>query len=294
MSDIEKDFSAAFDKADEADLSTAAPAAAPASEPATAPAAPAPVQTDGTADPAPAAQEATPSPAPAPAPAVDWEHRFKSLQGLAAKQGQELKEWREKAQQAQAAAPAPVSAPAPAAEPDADDELLAQLDESAPSVSRAVKALVAKERKALEKQFQERLKSQEEAIVGKIRPLEERSAEAEVDNHFKTISAKHADWVDVVASPEMVAWVKTKPSYVQREFQRISEHGTAAEVVEILDEFKKEKAGGQAEPTPAPSPQQDARLRAAQVVESRPRPISTKGVREKGYDEAFEEASQTS
>lgn len=261
----------------------AAPAAPEASEPAPASApalAKAPAQTEGSAD----------SPAPAPAPAPDpLEHRFKSLQGIAAKQGEELRQYRERVAELERLK-APAAAPAPAA-PDADDEIIAEFEEQAPTVSKAVKAALKKQRADFDAAMDKRMAEVNERFQGQLNPLQRFSQDAEINAHEQQISTAHPGWENTVTSPELVSWVRSKPSYVQREFARISEQGTAAEIIEVIGEFKRESA------TPQTNSQaqqmQSQRLRASTAVETRPRPTSTAGSAEKTFDQAFDEASQT-
>lgn len=280
------EFDKAFqDASDEKAAPVAAPAAPEASEPAPT-SAPAPVeapaQTEGSAN--------SPAPAPAPvaAPAPDaLEHRFKSLQGIAAKQGEELRQYRDRVAELERAK-APVAAPAPAA-PDADDEILAEFHEQAPTVSNAVKAALKKQRADFDAAMDKRMAEVNERFQGQLNPLQRFSQDAEVSAHEQQISTAHPGWENTVISPELTSWVRSKPSYVQREFARISEQGTAAEIIEVLGEFKRENATSQT--NPQAQQMQSQRLRAATAVETRPRPTSTAGVAEKTFDQAFEEAS---
>lgn len=275
-------FSDAFNLADEPDQKPSTPAAAPASEPALQEA---PAQTDSAAAPAPAPAE---QPATQPAASVDWEQKFRSLQGIAAQQGVELRSEREKRLEMERKA-TQVAPPAPPATPDADDEILNQFEQEAPTVSRVLKTALAKQKRDFDNQLKQYQETQQETFTNKIRPLEESRAEVEVANHFDSISRAHPSWETTVTSPEMTAWVQAQPSYTQREFQRISDSGTAAEIIEILSEFKRGKQAPMSQSTTPQQMQQEQRLRAAQAVETRPRPTSTRGAPEKSFDEAFNE-----
>jgi hypothetical protein len=295
--DEKDDFERAFDASND-DKPLDAPAPAPQAAPAPAPAetpAPAPAETDGSA------AEAQPA-APAQAPAVDTqalEHRFKSLQGIAARQGDEIKAYRRKMEELEqrlSAAPTPPSpAPAPQ-EPDPEDQLIAELEESAPTVGKAVKVLFKKQRQEFDREIGARFEQERKAFRGELTPLKQSAEEAEILAHEATISKAHPGWEDLVVSQEMMQWVQSKPSFVQREFNRIAATGTAVEVIEVLDEFMRDKPQKSA-PDPLVSQTnalQQQRLRAATAVDTRPRPTSLRGApAEKSFDQAFDEASQT-
>jgi hypothetical protein len=280
----QEEFDAAFDKAVAGEeLKNHEPAQTPAPEPA-----PTPVDA-----PAEDGGQATTVAAPATEPAaIDWEQKFKSLEGIARNQGQELKSYRAKLaeldqQIAQAKA---LPAPQPAkAEPDPEDELIAELDESAPTVAKSVRALVAKERKQMQAEFDAKFKSTGDSFRQEIEPLKRSSEQADIAAHEAAISAKHPGWEQTALSLDFQNWVSNKPAYQQRELQRIAATGTADEINEVFDEFKATKQA-----TKPASTMQDHRARAATAVDSKVRPTSTGSMAAKTFDDAWDEALRKS
>jgi hypothetical protein len=207
-----------------------------------------------------------------------------------------------------APAPAPAApAPAPAApaEPTAEDretaEILQELEESAPTVYKAVKALLKAETSKLERTFEDRVEGRVKEITGRIAPIEAKHKEQTDDEHFSAIAKVHSDWTEVVQSPELIAWVQTQPSYVQREFVRISQEGTAAEVIEVLNQYRAVHPATPAAPAPAapaPAPatpsaqdaKREAQKRALGTQPARNAPVAPNAAAAKpnDFDSAFE------
>lgn len=153
------------------------------------------------------------------------------------------------------AAPKPVvPAAAPQPESDEDDQLLAELDEQLPTVAKAVRKLIAKERQAIEQQ-----------VLGRIAPIEQTAQDAARERHFNTIRAAHQDFDEVVTSPDLAAWVDEQPAYLAASYRAVMERGTAQDVVDLLSRFKKESGYAPAPATQsaqAPNPRANA-LRSA-------------------------------
>lgn len=64
--------------------------------------------------------------------------------------------------------------------------------------------------------------------------------------HFTAIYEKHPDADSIGESQELNSWIAGKPSYEQRAINAVLDGGTATEVVELLDSFKRET--GRAQP----------------------------------------------
>lgn len=82
----------------------------------------------------------------------------------------------------------------------------------------------------------------------------------ETDNHFKSIQAAHADFMDIIESPEFAAWQAAQPPEKQADLQRVIESGSADEIIAMLTAFKQSKGAGDAD---------DQALDAAEGVRSR-------------------------
>lgn len=92
------------------------------------------------------------------------------------------------------------------------------------------------------------LKAMMDGVVGRMQsleakveqPLKENQEQEIAKAHFGFIAEKHPDFEAVAASPEMEAFINTQPSFVRTEYERVLQAGTAEEVVEVLDAFRKE------------------------------------------------------
>lgn len=95
---------------------------------------------------------------------------------------------------------------------------------------------------------------------------EERESTSARDEHFAKIAESHSDWEDVVGSDDFLGWIERQtPTW-----RRIYEGGTAPEVVEMIDRYKKDM--GLSEPEPQKEEEgarraEAERVRAAKAAE---------------------------
>jgi hypothetical protein len=173
------------------------------------------------------------------------------------------------------------SAAAPAPQPsDEDDQLLAELDEQLPTVAKAVRKLIAKERQAIEQE-----------VMGRIAPIERTAQESARERHFNFIRSAHQDFDEVVASPELAAWVDEQPAYLAATYRSVMERGTAQDVVDLLSRFKKESGIAPAPETQsvqAPKPRTDA-LRSAAAPRLRSHAAIPNRVDRNDFDAAWDD-----
>jgi len=88
-----------------------------------------------------------------------------------------------------------------------------------------------------------------EALAGinkDLQPIKESAEEAASKAHFDFISTAHPDSEEIAASPEFAAWIESKPAFVREHYHLTASKGTAEQVVELLDEYRKDnpKASG--------------------------------------------------
>lgn len=107
----------------------------------------------------------------------------------------------------------------------------------------------------------------QEAIAKAMAPIEQQKQEDIATAHNRTIYEAHSDADSIVQSSEFDAWRAAQPSYVQTAFNQVLQQGTAAEVVELLDNFKQATASEQA-PAGAPRATEDAKAKAKAVIGS--------------------------
>ena len=65
--------------------------------------------------------------------------------------------------------------------------------------------------------------------------------------HFRAIYDAHPDADSIVESEEMTAWMASKPSFVRNALESVLEQGSAAQVIELFTEFKKETGAARRE-----------------------------------------------
>lgn len=160
--------------------------------------------------------------------------------------------------QAPAASPAPTAAPAPAGEKvsfgDYSDDAITQGVEkvAAQAVAKAVAPLQA----------------ELESLRGKLGEKEQQAVVDATTGHMTAIYTAHPDLDSILESREFAAWKGSLPAYAQPGVEQTLEAGTAQQVVELFNDFKKATGTTQAAatPSPAPSPAASAAARAAAAI----------------------------
>jgi hypothetical protein len=136
---------------------------------------------------------------------------------------------------AKAAEPVPPKVePAPAAPPGPSPEEL----EAEEQFRKDWPEHVVREEK-LKSEIAELKKTLDEAlqsINGKLAPVVESAATTAQERHLQYITNAHADALEIV--PEVEKWVLTQPKFLQPQYNKVLENGTAQEVVELFDLYK--------------------------------------------------------
>jgi len=236
------------------------------------------------------------SPAPASVPADDDDpvrlrQRLSTVQGILSRQGEELSRSQARLKELESKTSAP-SAPAPASVPavvDEDDELIRELEFTSPTVTRAVRALLAKQQVAVEKQLEEKFGKSVQEITGQIRPLQESAQTQAMQAQMHAIETAHPGWQSVVVSGEFQTWAQNQPTYVQREMKRISEEGTAAEVIEVLSSYQGAISNGQ-KSIQSGGDRRARQMAALGTVATKPAATPARGIDKNDFDAAFAEA----
>ncbi|WP_055128522.1 hypothetical protein [Pseudomonas mediterranea] len=133
-----------------------------------------------------------------------------------------------------------------------------------------------------------------------LAPLYQSVGTVQANSHTGTIKAAHPD-ADAIA-PAVVEWVKTQPSYSQVGMMEVLQKGNAAQVVELLNDYKKTLAPPGAAPvTPAPVVENKgpatkkagvdpAAVAALAAVPAAQRPTPAARPSDNDFDAAFDEA----
>lgn len=217
-----------------------------------------------------------------------WEHKYRSLNGKFVKEAQrrqtleqENEELRRKIAAKSASKDTDAPATGEAADPnDEDAQVLRELEEEMPTMAKAIKRLLAKQRREIEESLQPMVASVHEDAKAK---------------HFSTIKSEHKDFDALIG--DVAEWVDSQPDYIKNGMQSVLNQGDAQEVIDLVSRFKKDTGISS---TKEPEPQDDsaARRRArqledAEAVRTKGAPQIPKGEADKDdFNGAFEEASQ--
>ncbi len=104
------------------------------------------------------------------------------------------------------------------------------------------------------------------ALRQELAPITTQHQMSEVEKHYGAIYQAHPDADSVVESQELEHWIASKPSFTQDAYRAVLNpegKGTARQVIELFDTFKKETGATQAAPAPAPSVDPKAAAKAA-------------------------------
>lgn len=162
----------------------------------------------------------------------------------------------------QAAAAAQVETPAPYVPVTADAYLndtqkaqIAKFKAEWPDESPAIEMMVEARAQAIMANAQHALVTQLNTVLA---PLFQSTEKAEVNSHMSVIRSAHPDLDQVIGN--LPAWVATQPQFLQPAYNSILQKGSAADVVGLLNEYKKaSSATGAAPVTPAPAVAQETK-----------------------------------
>ncbi|OTG70599.1 hypothetical protein B9T38_12115 [Acinetobacter sp. ANC 4218] len=72
-------------------------------------------------------------------------------------------------------------------------------------------------------------------------PVEKQvSLEEAKQAHYSTILAKHPDAMEVIERPSFNSWLSKQPDYIKESYEYTLDKGTASQVIEMLDHYKKD------------------------------------------------------
>ncbi len=117
------------------------------------------------------------------------------------------------------------------------------------------------------------------SINAKLQPIEQQSVKTAEEAHMAAIYGAHKDADSIVESQQFAAWKDAQPSVVRAALDQALTHGSAAQVIEVFDAFK--KASGQVvanTPSAAPagqvSPAEAAKAAIAKAAVPMPASLS--------------------
>lgn len=120
-----------------------------------------------------------------------------------------------------------VAAASAAIEAGADAALFGDFSEE--DIAKGITELV-------EKRVQAHVQTQVQAALA---PLHEQQQTSAKDAHYGAILEKHPDAFSLAESAELDAWIKAGPSYAQSAMRNVLDNGSAEQINELFDNFKK-------------------------------------------------------
>jgi hypothetical protein len=227
----------------------------------------------------------------------DWEHKYKTLQGMYNKAEKDLKTLEEKVttqaeNQTDKGKEKPLEDVANLFDdlidliPEEDREEFKRYQEEMDNVNK----FEGIKQKALAKKLITRFEASLQLLANNIAPYLDLIKENTASSHFSTIKAQHSDFEELRDSGQIKEWITTQPKYMQDAYTKAYQNGSAEEVIDLLTRFKTEKGIA----TKDKSSTTDERVQSLSVVKNKQRgiqPATSKGIANKDdYSGAWNEA----
>lgn len=107
-------------------------------------------------------------------------------------------------------------------------------------------------------------------------PIEQQKQEAVAQAHWDTIFDAHSDADSVVGSVEFNQWRESQPSFTHAAIDNVLKQGTAREIVEVLDSFKRStNTGANTNATDSDATAAQLKAKAQEVIKNTKAPIPT-------------------
>jgi len=177
--------------------------------------------------------------------AEQWEQKYKSFEGRYRKEKEslqnqidELKAENEKLQtQMNQSSEKSSTEKSQSESTDADTDIQEFADEF-PDLAGHVTKLV-------EKKAQELVDQRVGKVEEEMTPVKQKVESQAQDEHFRRITESHPDWKSLVSEGHLQQWINDKPSYAQNSANQVMESGSTEEVIELLDDYKRENQTAQ-------------------------------------------------
>jgi len=63
----------------------------------------------------------------------------------------------------------------------------------------------------------------------------------EAERHRSAMAAAHPDFESLADDPDLHAWIDEQPGYIARSLRQVADHGSAGEVIDLLDRYKRDR-----------------------------------------------------
>jgi len=166
---------------------------------------------------------------------------------------------------------------------DEDNSILSEFIEEFPSLEKPIKLLATQiARKIVEEE------------VGSIRPtidsVKDTIQSQTMREHVGKIETAHPDWKQIRDSGSLITWIEKQPKFVQPGLTKVVEEGSAEEIIELFDTYKRSTGQKRTVNTGTKTAQQKARELEAVPHSSKGPPADKKIVDKNDYDSAWDEA----
>lgn len=176
------------------------------------------------------------------------------LEGLSAKQQQNLSQAQEQAQaradagQDQTKVDRQLDAAQDAISNGVDPDIFGDFSED--GIAKGIKTLLAQAVPALRAELKAEMEKE-------LAPLKTERAKAQVDSHMGSIYGKHADADEIAESDQFKQWIAGLPGFMRSGVNDAMSKGTAEQVIEVFDSFKAQNG----KPPPAATTKPDVQRR---------------------------------
>lgn len=103
--------------------------------------------------------------------------------------------------------------------------------------------------KGIQTVIDQRMKAIESQLAAKLAPLAQAREVDANEAHRQAILSAHPDAASIAQSRELRAWIDSHPSFVRKGFDDVLDKGSAAEVNELFDAYKKATGATTAKPS---------------------------------------------
>ena len=100
-----------------------------------------------------------------------------------------------------------------------------------PEIANAVKTLVESKVSAVRNKV-------ESEFNARVEPIQQQIYQSEAERHLSAIRAAHPDIAAILDSGDLGAWIDTLPPVMQNGAKYVYQHGTAPEVISLLNDYK--------------------------------------------------------
>lgn len=116
----------------------------------------------------------------------------------------------------------------------------------------------------------------QQRLAAALAPIEQQKQEAAVKSHWETIFDAHSDADSVVESAEFDQWRQSQPSFALAAIDDVLQKGTAPQIVELLDSFKRStNTGANTNATDSDATAAQLKAKAQEVIKNTKAPIPT-------------------